>query len=94
MESENEVEKSGKFNHKRDKKCCRYHQTNGHLVKQCFHQMGNRKNSKMECRKNGLTCTIARVIQIKNVSSSRAAANVRTVLLLMAKIAKKVKTML
>ena len=46
-------------------------------------------------QKNGVACTIARVIQIKNVFSRRVAAHVRTViLLLMVKIAKNLKSML
>ena len=48
----------------------------------------------MKGRKNGVACTIARVIQIKNGFSRRAAVNVRTVLLLMVEIAKNIKTML
>ena len=55
----------------------------------------SRKNSKMEGGKNGVACTIARVIQIKNAfSRRRVAVNVRTVLLLMVEIAKNIKPIL
>ena len=53
-----------------------------------------RKKKKMEGRKNGVACTIARVIQIKNVFSREVAINVRTVLLLTVEIAKNMKHIL
>ena len=95
MEREYEIEKSGKFNHEREKKWCSYHETNGHSDKQCFQQMEKSEISKMEGRKNGVACTIARVVQIKNVLSRKGAVNVRTVvLLLMLKIAENMKPLL
>ena len=48
----------------------------------------------MEGRKNGVACTIVRVIQIKNAFSRRVAVNVRTVLLLVVKIAENMKPLL
>ena len=45
-------------------------------------------------RKNGVACTIARVIRIKNVFRRGVAVNVRTELLLMVEIAKNMKSML
>ena len=48
----------------------------------------------MEGRKNGITCTIARVTQIENASNRRGAVNVSTVLMLMVEIAKNMKPML
>ena len=54
----------------------------------------SRKNSKMEVRKNGVACTIARVIHIKNAVSRRVAVNIRTVLLLVVKIAENIKPLL
>ena len=78
----------------REKKWCSYHQTNGRLYKQCFQQMGKSENSKTEGRKNDVTCTIARVIQIKNTFSRRVAVIIRTVLLFMVEIAKNMKPML
>ena len=55
---------------------------------------GSRKNSKMEGSKNGVACTIARVIQINNAFSRRVVVNVRTFLLLMVEIVKNMKPML
>ena len=55
----------------------------------------SRKSSRMEGRRNGIACTIARVIQIKNAFGRKVAVNVRTVLmLLMVEIAKNMKPML
>ena len=48
----------------------------------------------MEGRKNGVACTIARVIQIKNAFSRIVAVNISTVLLLMVEIVKNMKPML
>ena len=92
MERDCEMEKSK--NHEREKKWGSYHQTNSRSDKQCYHQMGKTKKIKMEGRKNGVACTIARVIQIKNVFSREVAVNARTVLLLMVEIAKNMKHML
>ena len=94
LEKEYEFKNSGKLNHEREKKCCSYHQTNSHLDKQCYQQMRKSKKTKMEVRKNGVACTIAPVIQIKNVFGRRVAVNVRIVLLLMVEIAKNMKPML
>ena len=88
------METSGKLNRDREKKGCSYHQTNGHSDKQCYQQMGKSKTPKMEGRKNGVACTIARVTKIKNTFSRRMTVNVRTVLLLMVEIAKNIKPML
>ena len=52
------------------------------------------KNSRMEGRKNGVACTIARVIQIKNAFRRRVEINVRTVLLLAVEMTKNIKPML
>ena len=52
------------------------------------------KKTKLEGRKNGVACTVARVIQINNVFSRELAVDVRTVLLLMVEIAKNMKHML
>ena len=47
LEREYEIEKSEKFNHKREKKWCSYHQTNGHSDnKQCYQQMRKSENFK------------------------------------------------
>ena len=88
------MEKSGKLNHEGKKKWCRYHQTNGYSNKQCFQQIKKLENSRMEGRKNHVACILARVIQIKNDLSRRVAVNVRTVLMLVVKIAKNMKPML
>ena len=54
-----------------------------------------RKISKMEDRKNVAGCTIALVIQARNIIGRRVAVNVRTVLLLsMGKTVKNIKPML
>ena len=86
------MEKSGKFSHKRENKWCRYHQTNGHLVKQCFQQIQKSERIINGRQKNGIACTIARVISIKNAFKKRVAVNVRTfILLLMTEIVKNMK---
>ena len=54
----------------------------------------SKTKSKMEVIKNGIACTIARVIQIKNAFSRRVAVNARIVLLLVVKIAKNMKPLL
>ena len=46
LERENDMEKSGKLNHEREKKCCSYHQTTGHSDKQCFQKMKKSENFK------------------------------------------------
>ena len=53
-----------------------------------------RKKSSMEGRKNGVACTIARVIQINNIISREVAVIVRTVLLLIVEIENNMKLML
>ena len=55
---------------------------------------GESKKIKNGSQKNDVACTIARVIQIKNVFSRGVAVDVRTVLLLMVEIAKNIKPML
>ena len=55
------------------------------------HQMGKSENKRMESKKNGVACTIARVIQMKNVFSKGVVVNVGIVLLLMVGIAKNMK---
>ena len=52
---------------------------------------GKNQKWKAEKIKNGVACTIARVIQIKNVFSRGIVVNVRTVLLLMVEIAENMK---
>ena len=89
LERDCEMEKS--LNHEREKKLCSYHQTSSHSDKQCYHQMGKTEKIKNGRQKNGVACTIARVIQIQNVFSREVAVNVRTVLLLMIEIAKNMK---
>ena len=80
-------------NHEREK-WCSYHQTCSHSDRQCYHQMDKTEEKKMKGRKNGVACTIARVIQIKNVFSREVAINVRTVLLLTVEITKNMKHIL
>ena len=46
FERECEMEKSGKFNHEKEKKWCRYHKTNGHSDKQYFQQMEKSEKKK------------------------------------------------
>ena len=95
LERDSEMEKSR--NHEREKKWCSYHQTSSHSDKQCYCTIRweRRKKSKMGGRKNGLVaCRIARIIQIENVFSREVAVNVRTVLLLMIKIAENIKPLL
>ena len=94
LNREYEMEKSGKFNRERNKKWCSYRQTNGHSDMQCFQQMGKSEKFKNRRQKKGVTCTIARVIQLNNAFSRRVAVNVKIVLLLMVEIAKNVKPIL
>ena len=82
-----------KNNNEREKKECICHEINGHLDKQCFQQIKKSEEFKNGTQTNGVTCTIARVIRIKSVSSRRVVVNVRTVLLLlMVEIVKNMKT--
>ena len=67
----------------KEKKWCRYHQTNGHSDKQCFQQIKKLENFKNGRQKNCVACTIARVIQIRNALSRRVAVNLRIVLLML-----------
>ena len=46
LEREYEMEKSEKINHEKEKKWCRYHQTNSHSDKQCFQQVEKSKKFK------------------------------------------------
>ena len=91
LEREYEMVKSGKLNHERGKKWRSYHQTNSHSYKHCYQQMGKSEKSNIEDRKNGVVCTIAQTIQIKNAFSRRVGENVRAVLLLMVEKAKNMK---
>ena len=45
------MEKSGKFNHEKEKKWCRYHKTNGHSDKQYFQQMEKSEKKKQRQKK-------------------------------------------
>ena len=69
LEKGYDMEKSGKFNHERKKRWCRYHQINCHSDKQCFQQMKKSEKIKMKVRKNSVAYTKARVVQIKNTFS-------------------------
>ena len=44
LEREYDMEKTGNFNHEREKKWCSCHQTTGHSDKQCYQQMGKSEN--------------------------------------------------
>ena len=64
-------------------------------IEDCYQQMEKKKKkSRMENRKNGVACTIALVIQMRNTSSRRVAISVRIVLLLMIVIPENMKTVL
>ena len=78
LERDCEMEKSR--NHERGKKWCSYHQTSSDSDKKCYHQMEKTEKIKMGGRKNGVACTIARIIQTKNVSSREAGVTVWTVI--------------
>ena len=92
MERLYEMEKSGKLTHGSEKSGVVTIKQTVIRISSVTSRWESRKFSKIEARKNGVACTIARVIQIKNVFSRRVTVNVRTALLLM--VAKNMKPML
>ena len=94
MESDCEMEKSGKLNHEREKNSVVAIKQTVIRISSVTSRQGSRKKSKMKVRKNGVACTIARVIQIKNAFSRVVAVNAWTVLLMMVGIAENMKPLL